>query len=79
MSEIPTTAFPPCLDCGQPVDPSDRLALREVLGFARAREQGGQNHVRFRAETGRMLCGRCAVRWEQAARAKTSPAQETLL
>jgi hypothetical protein len=62
VATLPRSAYPPCLDCGQPVDPEHPLSLREVVGFARRREQGGQNHVLHRSETGRWLCVHCSRR-----------------
>lgn len=54
---------PTCMVCGSVVDPNDMSTLREITGFDRERTQGGQNHVRFRRETGRLVCGTCATRW----------------
>lgn len=51
----------------------DPTVLREVTGWSRPREQGGQNHVLFRVETGRFMCGVCAKRKE------VSGGQESLL
>ena len=53
---------PCCIDCDEPVNPHDPNTLHEVVGFHRDRSAGGQNHVRFRAETGRLLCVSCANR-----------------
>jgi hypothetical protein len=67
--EIPATALPRCLENGEVVDPDSPLVLREVVGFARLRAQGGQNHVLFRRETGRFLCPRCAERLKRTGNA----------
>jgi hypothetical protein len=58
--EIPQSALPRCIECKEMVDPDHPLVLREVTGFFRKRMKGGQNHVIFRTETGRFLCGGCA-------------------
>lgn len=50
-----------CAACGERVDPNASQTLREVIGWDRPRGQGGQNHVLFREETGRLMCGSCAV------------------
>jgi hypothetical protein len=62
VSEIPSTAWATCHLCGEPVDLRDPLLLRQVTGYDRHREQGGQNHVRHRRATGRYLCGKCDVK-----------------
>lgn len=77
--DVPDSAYPHCLDCDRPVDPADMLALREVTGFKKHRNQGGQNHVLYPRETGRVLCGGCAIRWKSTAKARTTPEQESLL
>jgi hypothetical protein len=64
-----------CSQCEQPVNPNYPDVLREVTGWSKLREQGGQNHVRFRRETGRLMCGACASRITHAGTA----AQESLL
>jgi hypothetical protein len=46
-----------CSFCGAPA--SDRW--REVVGWERLRDQGGQNHVVGRRETGRRACEVCIV------------------
>jgi hypothetical protein len=57
------TTLPLCVDCDKPVDPlHDENCLNEVRGWERKRLQGGQNHVRFREETGRFMCGSCATK-----------------
>ena len=77
--DIPRSAFAPCIDCGSPVDRTNRLAMREVIGFAQARTGGGQNHVQFRRETGRWLCPNCATIRTSTKKAGTMAEQETLL
>jgi hypothetical protein len=72
---LPETAHPRCIDCSLPVDTDSTLSLQEVLGFAKRRRSGGQNHVLFRTETGRWLCPRCVV----ARRHRIHPEQESLL
>lgn len=57
--EIPDSAYPKCIICGEPVRPSPRV-LYEVRGFRRERTAGGQNHVIAREDTGRMVCAVCA-------------------
>lgn len=58
------TASATCVACGEPVDERDPATLREVVGWDRYRGAvGGQNHVRHRKETGRVICGSCATRW----------------
>ena len=79
MSEIPLSAYPSCVDCTLPVDVASTLSLREVIGFAKPRDQGGQNHVLYRRETGRWLCANCAARRKSTRKAGTVPAQESLL
>lgn len=64
--ELPASALPVCLKCGSQVDPRNSLVLREVVGFSRERDQGGQNHVRHRHETGRYLCPTCDMRWRDS-------------
>ena len=77
--DVPLSAYPPCIDCGQPVDVTSPLALPEVVGFAPRRSQGGQNHVLYREETGRWLCPNCGNRRKSTKKAGTVPAQESLL
>lgn len=64
-----------CADCGGRVKHDDRNVLREITGWAATREQGGTNHVISRTETGRVMCGDCAIRLK----AGIAPAQEALL
>lgn len=61
MSELPASAFSPCLRCGGPVTDSP-LVLREVVGFIRDRSQGGPNHIIARSETGRLVCAACSMK-----------------
>lgn len=72
---IPESAYPRCMDCDQPFDPTHRLTLREVVGFCRSRDAGGQNHVIGRVETGRMVCPACAPKRQRG----IDPGQGTLL
>jgi len=55
--EIPTSAYPRCLRCGEP---ARRAALHEITGFERERSAGGTNHVIARKRTGRIVCPDCA-------------------
>lgn len=57
-----------CVSCTQQVNPTDRRVLREVIGWDRPRASGGQNHLRWRRETGRLLCPDCATVWTYAGR-----------
>jgi hypothetical protein len=50
-----------CLRCKKPIRHDDRNVLREVTGFTRPRDQGGANHIIARHETGRLVCGECAI------------------
>jgi hypothetical protein len=62
---VTLAARPSCVGCTRPVDLDHPAVLREVVGFHKDRgDAGGQNHVRFRRETGRFLCGDCATRWK---------------
>lgn len=56
------SAWPRCVNCGHPIEPSDTNKLVEVIGWAKLRDAGGQNHVIDRRETGRVMCGECAIR-----------------
>lgn len=52
-----------CIECGQETDPNARDTLLEVTGFIKYRgARGGANHIIDQHKTGRMLCGRCAMR-----------------
>jgi len=64
-----------CAECGGTIRPVDKEVLIEIRGWHRQRTQGGQNHVLDRVETGRFMCGPCAIRL----RAGLSPQQEALL
>jgi transcription elongation factor Elf1 len=64
-----------CAECDERIDVRDPNVLREVTGWSRHRDQGGQNHVIARRETGRLMCGACAARL----RAGLSAHQESLL
>lgn len=77
--DVPSSAYPHCVDCGHPVDVSSTLSLSEVTGFKRHRSQGGQNHVVYPVETGRWMCAGCDVRRKSTKKAGTVPAQESLL
>lgn len=61
MSELPVSAYPRCMVCGEHVL-SARGALYEIRGFERARAQGGTNHVVARERTGRVVGDCCAGR-----------------
>ncbi len=64
-----------CQSCKHPVRPDDPNVLREVTGWFRPRDQGGQNHVIDRRETGALLCGSCSLRLLHG----LAPAQESLV
>lgn len=64
-----------CFKCGDPINPDDRGILREIRGWSRARDEGGQNHVIDRRETGVLMCGPCGTRL----RSGLSPEQGSLL
>ena len=51
-----------CEGCKTKVEPNDANMLVEVIGWAKHRSQGGQNHVIDRAETGRVMCSECGHR-----------------
>jgi hypothetical protein len=51
------------------VNPDREDVAREVVGYHRPREQGGQNHVLFRRETGRFMCATCVARKQATGRA----------
>lgn len=53
--EMPTSALPRCLVCGEPID---RIALYEIRGFEEPREQGGANKIVARERTGGVV-GSC--------------------
>lgn len=74
FDEVPVTAFPRCLVCGEPTRPSARN-LHEIAGFERDRDAGGTNHVIARRRTGRIVCSTCAPRVQSG----VPVAQETLL
>lgn len=57
--EIPESAFPRCLACGEAVRPSP-LVLFEISGFERDRSAGGTNHVIARKRTGRVVGSCCS-------------------
>lgn len=59
--ELPDSAYPRCLVCGEPVAPSRRM-LHEIVGYARTRNAGGANHIIARRETGRIVGDCCAAR-----------------
>ena len=65
-----------CASCGSEIEnPLDANVLREIRGWARQREQGGQNHVIDRKETGALMCAECSSRL----RAGLAPRQDQLL
>lgn len=64
-----------CARCESKIRARDPGVLVEVKGWAKQRTAGGTNHVISRHETGRFLCGECAVRL----RAGLGPEQERLL
>ena len=51
-----------CFGCNAIVDPNDPNTMREIHGWDRPRAAGGQNHVWFREETGRLMCATCSLR-----------------
>lgn len=51
-----------CSTCPNRVNPADPNVLREVTGWAKPRDAGGQNHVIDRVETGRLMCAECGSR-----------------
>lgn len=53
---IPSSAFAPCAFCPRPAG-----LWREITGWDHPREQGGQNHVTLRQETGRRACDICML------------------
>jgi len=73
-AELPESAYPRCLRCGEPTRPSS-LVLHEVVGFTRPRGGGGANHIVARTETGRVVCANCAP----AVQRGDHPRQEALL
>lgn len=66
---------PVCVNCREPTNPHARGVLMEVTGWHQPREQGGQNHVIARVETGRVMCPTCAIRFRHTGHA----GQDTLL
>lgn len=50
----------PCAECGRNVDPNAISTLHEVTGWTQKRSGGGVNAIRFKYETGRFMCERCA-------------------
>jgi hypothetical protein len=64
-----------CATHGGPVDLHDPDVLFEVRGWVERRRGGGVHHVRFKEETGRIMCGICARKRERGAH----PQQESLL
>lgn len=61
LDDLPDSAFPACVECGKPVRSMAR-ALHEIVGYERARSQGGTNHVVARRRTGRIVGPCCAER-----------------
>ena len=66
-----------CAECGQGTRPTVQGVLIEITGWHQPREQGGQNHVIHRVETGRIMCPSCAVRFKTLGHAGAG--QEALL
>ena len=64
-----------CVIDGQTVDLHDPHVLFEVRGWVERRRGGGVHHVRYKEETGRIMCGPCARRRERSGHA----GQESLL
>jgi hypothetical protein len=75
FDQAPVTGWPRCASCDEAIDSGDPHVLREVRGWARHRDDGGQNHVIDRQETGRLMCGTCGTRL----RAKLTPGQTSLM
>jgi hypothetical protein len=50
----------PCDECGRPTDPQGYGTLYSVEGWAERRRGGGLHHIRFKHETGKLMCSRCA-------------------
>ena len=51
----------PCSECGRPTDPYSQLTLHEVTGWAQRRKQGGLHSLKFKHETGKLMCARCVL------------------
>lgn len=66
-----------CKSCKQAVDLNDPNMLVEVTGWSKRRQQGGQNHVIDRIETGYVMCGDCSLRLQHLG--PHAFAQETLV
>lgn len=64
-----------CVVCDAEIGYLDKGVLREVRGWSRDRDDGGQNHVIDRVQTGRLMCGPCGIRL----RSGLSHSQETLV
>lgn len=69
LSEAPPSV--PCSECGRATDPDSQLTLHEVTGWAQRRKQGGLHALKFKRETGKIMCARCALR-----RGETGSAQQ---
>jgi len=64
MTQIDVTEIRPpvpCFECGRAIDPNSQLTLHEVTGWAQHRRQGGLHGLKFKHETGRVMCARCAI------------------
>lgn len=50
-----------CVDCNEKIDPKQVGVFWESHGWAEYRGAlGGTNNLRFRTQTGRVLCAKCA-------------------
>jgi hypothetical protein len=72
--ELPESALPRCLVCGEPVPTMRGRVLYEVHGYERPRAGGGANHIIARRLTGRVV-GECCADRVQSGRVN----QETLV
>lgn len=52
-----------CSECGNPLNPNAPEGVyEEIVGWDKRRNQGGQNHVRLRKPTGRVMHVSCMTR-----------------
>jgi hypothetical protein len=60
---VEVNPFTPAIRCASHdgrVELNDPDVLFEVRGWVERRKGGGVHHVRFKEQTGRIMCGRCA-------------------